>query len=798
MESATWTSSNMISISDGNTSSQTGMGSSSGQEAICNNATQTYFRLTWAQPHINKTSTAITLILSSDDTDPSCSWGFKEVVVLAKKCHSYCLDCSGPASTECFVCDTSYYLSGNTCDTACTTGYGSVTASMICVACDAKCLTCQETATNCQTCTTSGTNEAFLLGGTTCVASCTGATVANTGTHVCDACPSDCTTCSSASVCTVCAATFGLLNSTCYSPCPDGYWLNGGTCSPCFVKCSICSTSASTCSACTLTGPNTAYLSGATCVTTCTGATYPSTSPNLCNGCDPKCQVCSGSLNSQCTSCTTSGANEAFLQGGTTCVASCTGATVANSTTHVCDDCPSNCDVCSSASVCTTCAATYGLLSNACHNPCPNSYWLNGGTCSSCDLKCILCSTSATTCSACTLTGSNKAYLDGTSCVATCPAMTFPSTSPNLCNGCDPKCYTCTAASASSCSACTSTAGPDEAFLSGTTCTQSCPTATFPSSATHVCEPCPSDCDVCSSSSACTTCAVTYGLLNSTCHNPCPSSYFLSSGVCVGCDPKCTTCSGTLATECSVCTAGYVLTVSTCDSNCLSGYGLSSTPGVCLQCDAKCTSCDLLATNCSVCQTVAPDVAYLLNLTCLAVCPNGYFPDDNAGAGPNTCGTCHAYCAVCLSSAVTNCSSCASTYTLSGSTCDSACLSGYGPASNSPGVCILCTSPCLTCQELPTNCSTCVQTPSRHYLHKISSTSFECVTVCPAPTFPNNGTLTCDPCPSGCTECNSSSYCFSCNYTAGYAFQNTTNLCKNPCPLGFYKENSTNCSMCNV
>lgn len=176
----------------------------------------------------------------------------------------------------------------------------------------------------------------------------------------------------------------------------------------------------------------------------------------------------------------------------------------------------------------------------------------------------------------------------------------------------------------------------------------------------------------------------------------------------------------------------------------------------------------------------------------MATCPDPYFEDSNSGAGPNLCLHCHSYCLSCLDATSTNCQSCSTNYTLSGSTCSSTCLSGYCP-SLTPQVCIACTYPCLTCSVNPTNCTSCNMSNTTYYLYQ-----YGCVLTCPSNTFVNVTLMACKNCPTGCLTCANSSYCYSCDAAGGYAWINTTYLCYNPCPVNYYKENTTNCSSCNV
>lgn len=91
-----------------------------------------------------------------------------------------------------------------------------------------------------------------------------------------------------------------------------------------------------------------------------------------------------------------------------------------NETAGVCVGCPNGCDVCTSATACTTCSSRYFMTpSNTC-GPCPvgcltcsfnvgtgytcltcqPDYYLNLGVCVQCQSPCIDC-TALTTCQSC-------------------------------------------------------------------------------------------------------------------------------------------------------------------------------------------------------------------------------------------------------------------------------------------------------------------------------------------------------------------------------------------------------------
>lgn len=185
----------------------------------------------------------------------------------------------------------------------------------------------------------------------------------------------------------------GWLNSTCYSTCPNGYFLSGSNCTACDPLCSICSGTATTCSSCNQISPSIGYLWNNSCLSGCPNGTYLSTNPNVCTACDNLCSVCSGSATS-CSVCTLSGTYIGYLNSNT-CVAACPNGTFPTS---------------------------------------------NPNVCAACDLLCSVCSGSATACSVCTLSGANIGYYWNNTCLSSCLTGTYSTTNPNICFPCDPKC----------------------------------------------------------------------------------------------------------------------------------------------------------------------------------------------------------------------------------------------------------------------------------------------------------------------------------------------------------------------
>ena len=136
---------------------------------------------------------------------------------------------------------------------------------------------------------------------------CPNGTLGTNITQSCVSCAIGCTLCSiSITNCSACASDYGLLNGTCYSTCPSGYYLNNALCSFCSPLCISCSGTSLTCSQCTVNGTNKAYYYNGTCLKTCPNGYYSDggsgTGPNLCLSCASPCSNCKGN-SSFCLAC---------------------------------------------------------------------------------------------------------------------------------------------------------------------------------------------------------------------------------------------------------------------------------------------------------------------------------------------------------------------------------------------------------------------------------------------------------------------------------------------------------------
>jgi proprotein convertase subtilisin/kexin type 5 len=252
-----------------------------------------------------------------------------------------------------------------------------------------------------------------------------------------------------------------------------------------------------------------------TCVNNCNfldGFYRDQSSPpfDYCRPCHPSCKNCSGPSLTECTEC----ANGLF-ELGSICVDPCPigkfGDTGANP--HTCVDCGINCDVCTSATVCTQCKTLKYLVPHAtltdvtCHDDCssnPATFPNTSGvhfSCTPCPAGCSAC-TSATVCTACEGTFNLLNDL----CHPPCSAGQYQNLGTGLCAACPTGCATCT--SPTVCQSCSTN------FTQiGSGCFADCTSNQFMNGA-GTCINCPNGCDTCTSLNNCLTCSASYFLHN--------------------------------------------------------------------------------------------------------------------------------------------------------------------------------------------------------------------------------------------------------------------------------------------
>ena len=418
-------------------------------------------QLTTVCPCGNCISTGCTTCVGAGWSDcTSCKPGFY-LSDCSGSCHAYCSVCTGPSNTECSACKSGYFLqpASTTCDSncpstahwkdtinnicvnSCPIGYYEGYTSDECMPCHAACSKCEDgTHTFCLAC-----NDGYFLqpSSTTCLSNCPSGKWKDTANNICvDSCPS------------------------------PGYWQDttNHICADCHTACSVCTGSSNTqCSACK---PGY-FLQPApdvtTCLSTCPVGYWKDDTNNKCMPCNVACAVCTGSASTQCSACKTG----FFLQpSGTECLNSCPSPGYWQDTTnHICADCHTACSVCtgSSDTQCSTCKSGYFLQpapdDTTCSSTCPVGYWqdTDNHICASCNAACAACTGSASTqCSAC-----KSGYFlqpNSATCLDSCPIGYWGNPTSNLCLNCDASCATCTGPDNTQCSACKPGFYPDSSL----------------------------------------------------------------------------------------------------------------------------------------------------------------------------------------------------------------------------------------------------------------------------------------------------------------------------------------------
>lgn len=276
-----------------------------------------------------------------------------------------------------------------------------------------------------------------------------------------------------------------------------------------------------------------------------------------------------------------------------------------------------------------------------------------------CDVKCATCTgASFDKCQTC----KDPYLLTGTSCVETCPTATYGSV--GRCNDCNKACTSCSGSAISECSACVR-----GFYVSNTTCTQ-----------------CQLGCDQCTSSTSC---------------QDCTEGYFKNNiGLCMQCDSKCVGCTGLTNKDCKACASGFYKDGNTCDNKCPAGKFRTQNPTnasllICDNCQEPCEECALAATSCTRCMN---DSFYLNKKS-------------------KKCDACSVSLPGCL-----NCQS------------EDICLICRDGTFLSEDKCINCDASCATCD----NTNTCLTCPETLFFHKDT-----CIDACPAAHKSDTQLMTC-------------------------------------------------------
>lgn len=328
-----------------------------------------------------------------------------------------------------------------------------------------------------------------------------------------------------------------------------------------------------------------------------------------------------------------------------------------------------------------------------------------------CTLPCQTCSsTNSSSCLSCysttAVTASIYYYSPNKYCYTTCPATTYNNNVTLLCTACDSNCLNCFN-SPTYCTKC----NPNSSYPylnitnSSQVCVAGCTTGMYGSNAIDppTCVACQSPCATCSSATTCLSCLTGYFFLNgTTCTTNCTPSVTIANAathVCDPCSSQCRTCLGTI-NNCTACSDPMVFYNGSCQTGCPSGGTLAPLNGICTACVSSCQTCNSTIYNCLTCN-LSSSTPFLVNSSCLTTCPP-YFYNDSSTGSCYSCAASGQNCANCSSASV--CLSCDTSYVLYNGKCLNYVPVGYV---NISGVAVICAGDCATCSVTTTNCTSC-------------------------------------------------------------------------------------------
>ncbi len=175
---------------------------------------------------------------------------------------------------------------------------------------------------------------------------------------------------------------------------------------------------------------------------------------------------------------------------------------VPNNVNKTCNFCSTNCLTCSIFTFnCTSCNNTQGLYlnGNVCVSNCSNQKFLVDNICTQCQSPCRICFNSTTICSACFPNSSYPLWFDF-KCISNsqCVIGHYINSVNGSCDPCPTQCQQCT--SLTNCSACST-----GFYLFAHSCISTCPNITYRNNSTLTCDTCVG-CVTCTSVNTCTSC----------------------------------------------------------------------------------------------------------------------------------------------------------------------------------------------------------------------------------------------------------------------------------------------------
>ncbi|KAM7391946.1 hypothetical protein PAMP_022592 [Pampus punctatissimus] len=571
-------------------------------------------------------------------------------------CHHRCRTCGGPLYDDCDSCEEGFTLkkgeclrdtrsascmenyfrnsrfltAQQTCTLRCPSGTFANKVSSQCEACSESCIVCED-AEQCHRC-----RSGLYLNDGECVEDCQRGFPQD---GVCQPCSLECASCQgNQSHCLSCETNYLLLDHSCMTHCPEGYYATERECLRCPANCRECSQDG-LCKKCA----DYYFLHYDKCVDDCPTGYFANEKPQECVRCHPDCASCDGLAFDDCDVCR----NPKAVRYNGECLPKCPISTYYDKATNECRG--------YEASSCLSCdtnrrkdASGHCVRFSECSL---HSYMDQNGDCQKCHKFCQSCSGPGIDhCLSC----NKPSFLLNDTCVQKCPVGYYAEDKEErVCEGCHFSCKSCTGRHSLQCVTC-----KPGFFKHGSSCVETCSESHFGNTSTMVCERCDPSCNKCSGQGNrnCLSCRDGYVYLRQSgqCLERCPSSYYHDSWskTCQKCHPTCKTCNGGGALACQSCYEGYTFMGGICVSKCIIGFYttsqvtemLTAVNKVCKECDQSCLDCRGPSMwNCTVChslQILADDGR------CLSCCGNEMGLDDKPI--PRECCDCKASQEECI------------------------------------------------------------------------------------------------------------------------------------------------------
>lgn len=427
----------------------------------------------------------------------------------------------------------------------------------------------------------------------------------------------------------------------------------------CNTNCSACKTRTGKCTKC-FNDSDKKILFNGECLSSCPNFTVLNPNLNICIDCNPNCLTCSLSNKDKCLTCKAGD----YMTDIFSCEKDCPNGYYKNTTKMTCSPCTSPCIKCSNENICTDCNPNISVLyNNVCLLNCPSGTFLYNedksdiiklnSKCDNCSINCRTCSGNRDHCTSC----DSFNILFKNNCFNNCPNGHVYRQDTHSCEKCPDNCLSCSIEKEDNSTKLKCLKCNDNFFLKNGICITeitSCPEKSFINRSTNECNPCSKNCKSCINDNICTTCESGF-LNNSKCTDECPTKFFNNpnSNSCSKCDDSCLTCS-LRSNNCTTCFGSMILFENSCISQCPLGFykyisfsrNLNSNlvdikfkykrnmqyAIQCLKCPENCEKCYISTKNNSnnsiSCESCVNNFYLTPDLTCNAICPDGYSNDD--------------------------------------------------------------------------------------------------------------------------------------------------------------------------